>query len=150
MAFSPEYDSLIASVKSLFAEGSFGFTFTLEANAPDFRATNGRANIQEAVFALGAQTFTYRMGIKVPWEFRWKGDEPGCEIRIKTASRCDPVAFDGPWALFKVFDAAQAGSGRVYWDFPCGFTYRAEYGLKGDFLGRGHFRSLRLPERLCQ
>ncbi len=150
MAFSPEYDSLIAAVKTLFAEGTFGLSFTLEANAPDFRATNGRANISEAVFALGAQNFTYRMGIKVPWEFRWKGDEPGCEIRIKTASRCDPVALDGPWALFKVFDAGQTGGGRVYWDFPCGFTYRAEYGLKGDFLGRGHFKSIRLPERLCQ
>jgi hypothetical protein len=116
----------------------------LEADAPDFQ------KIQEAAFTLGTNKFPYRMGQKMRWEFRWTGNEPGAELRITVASRCDPVAFEGPWALFKIFDVAGVKGRKVYWDFPCGLNYRAEYGLIGDFLARGHFKGLRLPERLCQ
>ncbi|MCI0330478.1 MAG: type VI secretion system membrane subunit TssM [candidate division Zixibacteria bacterium] len=152
MLFSPEYDSLAARVKNLFSGDAMGLLFTLEGDAKNFRAVSGRGVVQEALFTLGSQPpFAYRMGMRIPWEFVWKPGEPGCELALKVQGfRCEPKTFSGPWALFRLFDEATLEAGRAAWDFDCGgFTCRAEYGLKGDFLERGHFKALKLPEKIC-
>ena len=129
-----------------------GLAFTLEADARNFRPTSDRGVVQEAQLTLGAQPpFAYRMGVKIPWDFMWKPSDPNCELSLKVQGlRCEPKSFTGPWALFRLFDQGVAQGGSVYWDFDCGgFAYRAEYGLKGDFLQRGHFQSFKLPEKIC-
>jgi len=152
MRFSVEYDSLAARAKNLFPGEQVGLAFILEADAPHFRAVSGRGVVQEALFILGSQpAFAYRMGVKIPWEFMWKPGDPNCELVLKAKDlRCEPKSFAGHWALFRLFDEAKFEAGRAAWDFDCGgFTFRAEYGLKGDFLERGHFKSFQLPEKIC-
>jgi len=73
MHFSTEYDSLAATVKGLYAGGELGFLFTLEADAHDFKPLSGRGGVQEALFTLGKEpSFSYKMGVRFPWEFQWK------------------------------------------------------------------------------
>lgn len=153
MRFSPDYDSLAAQAKNLFSGVDLSFSFTLEADAPHFRALSGRGVVQEAQFSLGSQPpFSYRMGVKVPWQFQWKAVDPNTELSLKVQNlRCDPKSYSGPWALFRLFDEAKLDAGQAAWDFNCGgFTYRAEYSLDGAFLARGHFKNLKLPEKICQ
>ena len=66
--------------------------------------------LAEAQLDIGGTTLRFAHGATVPRQIDWNGREGQLAIRLQVTSvdgRRDALQFDGPWALFRLFDAGQ-------------------------------------------
>ncbi|OJB06779.1 type VI secretion protein IcmF [Burkholderia ubonensis] len=72
------------------------------------------SQISEAQLIIGEQTLRYAHGMTSPQRIDWNGRSTRLAIQIQLKSvdgRLNTLQFDGPWALFRFFDAGQAVGG---------------------------------------
>ncbi|WP_323123569.1 type VI secretion system membrane subunit TssM [Burkholderia alba] len=70
--------------------------------------------VSEAQLTVGGQTLRYAHGMTSPQRIDWNGQNTKLAIQLQLKSvdgRLSTLQFGGPWALFRFFDAGQAGSG---------------------------------------
>ncbi|MDN7592094.1 type VI secretion system membrane subunit TssM [Burkholderia seminalis] len=70
--------------------------------------------VSEAQLTVGGQTLRYAHGMTSPQRIDWNGQNTKLAIQLQLKSvdgRLSTLQFEGPWALFRFFDAGQAGSG---------------------------------------
>lgn len=74
--------------------------FTIEPALLDSRATVSRLEV-------GSREIEYRHGPQRPTDFTWPGNDPDQSVRLTVSDfngRSRSISFDGPWALFRMFD----------------------------------------------
>ncbi|KVN21660.1 type VI secretion protein IcmF [Burkholderia pyrrocinia] len=72
------------------------------------------SQISEAQLIVGGQTLRYAHGMASPQRIDWNGQSARLAIQLQLKSvdgRLNTLQFDGPWALFRFFDAGQAAGG---------------------------------------
>ncbi|KWB12309.1 type VI secretion protein IcmF [Burkholderia cepacia] len=72
------------------------------------------SQISEAQLIIGEQTLRYAHGMTSPQRIDWNGQSTRLAIQLQLKSvdgRLNTLQFDGPWALFRFFDAGQASGG---------------------------------------
>ncbi|VWC16408.1 type VI secretion system membrane subunit TssM [Burkholderia lata] len=72
------------------------------------------SQISEAQLIIGGQTLRYAHGMTSPQRIDWSGQNSrlAVELQLKSVDgRLNTLQFDGPWALFRFFDAGQAAGG---------------------------------------
>jgi type VI secretion system protein ImpL len=72
------------------------------------------SQISEAQLIVGGQTLRYAHGMTSPQRIDWSGQGTKLAIQLQLKSvdgRLSTLQFDGPWALFRFFDAGQAAGG---------------------------------------
>ncbi|KVS53630.1 type VI secretion protein IcmF [Burkholderia cepacia] len=70
--------------------------------------------LSEAQLTIGGQTLRYAHGVTTPRRIDWSGQSNRLAIQLQLKSvdgRLSTLQFDGPWALFRFFDAGQAAGG---------------------------------------
>jgi type VI secretion system protein ImpL len=91
--------------QAFFSQGQFGFGMILRPLGMD-------ANVLEATLDIDGQIVSYAHGMGSPISVQWPGPRRGVSARLTmrgTDGREDTIAFEGPWALFRLYDAGQAG-----------------------------------------
>ncbi|SMF98895.1 type VI secretion system membrane subunit TssM [Burkholderia singularis] len=72
------------------------------------------SQLSEAQLTIGGQTVRYAHGITTPQRVDWNGQSGKLAITLQLKSvdgRLTSLQFNGPWALFRFFDAGQAVGG---------------------------------------
>ncbi|WP_126284136.1 type VI secretion system membrane subunit TssM [Burkholderia stagnalis] len=72
------------------------------------------SQIAEAQLTVGGQTLRYAHGMTSPQRIDWNGQSAKLAIQLQLKSvdgRLTALQFNGPWALFRFFDAGQAVGG---------------------------------------
>ncbi|MBN3816132.1 type VI secretion system membrane subunit TssM [Paraburkholderia sp. Se-20369] len=72
------------------------------------------SQISEAQLIVGGQTLRYAHGMTSPHRIDWNGQDTKLAIQLQLKAvdgRLNTIQFDGPWALFRFFDAGQAAGG---------------------------------------
>lgn len=72
------------------------------------------SQLSEAQLSVGGQTLRYAHGVTSPQRIDWTNQNTRLAIQLQLKSvdgRLSSLQFDGPWALFRFFDAGQAGGG---------------------------------------
>lgn len=91
--------------QAFFSQGQFGFGMILRPLGMD-------ANVLEATLDIDGQIVSYAHGMGSPISVQWPGPRRGVSARLTmrgTDGREDTIAFEGPWALFRLYDAGLAG-----------------------------------------
>jgi type VI secretion system protein ImpL len=71
------------------------------------------ASIMEAVLDIDGQTIRYSHGVPQVMKVDWPGPRGGSHARLTLrmlSGQVEGVSFDGPWALFRMYDAASPKS----------------------------------------
>jgi type VI secretion system protein ImpL len=72
------------------------------------------SQLSEAQLSVGGQTLRYAHGVTSPQRIDWTNQNTRLAIQLQLKSvdgRLSSLQFDGPWALFRFFDAGQAAGG---------------------------------------
>ena len=154
MALSGSYQDAIAAarkIRNVVAGTGLNVSFTLIARATQFK------NAQEATFALGGKSFSYKMGGErrddVTWGAAGGGD---CSLSIIPLSgqQAQPLRDAGDWGLFRMLDRARLQGNAISWTLggSSGVSTTAGYELSGpaaNFIQTGHFAAFKCPAKAC-
>jgi type VI secretion system protein ImpL len=91
--------------QAFFLQGSFGFRMMIRPVALDPR-------VLEATLDIDGQVITYAHGMSSPISVQWPGPRRGVSAKLTMRGvdgSEDTLVFEGPWALFRLYDAGQAG-----------------------------------------
>jgi|GEM_PF-1734652 len=91
--------------QAFFLQGNFGFRMMVRPLALD-------AKVLEAVLDIDGQVITYAHGMGTPISIQWPGPQRGVSAKLTMRGvdgSEDTLVFDGPWALFRLYDAGHAG-----------------------------------------
>lgn len=91
--------------QAFFPQNSFGFRMIVRPLALD-------AKVLEATLDIDGQVISYAHGMGSPTSVQWPGPRRGVSARLTMRGvdgSEDTLFFEGPWALFRLYDAGQAG-----------------------------------------
>ncbi|MBB5413876.1 type VI secretion system protein ImpL [Paraburkholderia sp. HC6.4b] len=72
------------------------------------------SQLSDAQLSVAGQTLRFAHGVTSPHRIDWSGQNTPLAIRLQVKAvdgRMTTLQFDGPWALFRFFDAGQAAGG---------------------------------------
>lgn len=93
-----------AQIRDTFFDGNDRLAFSMI-----IRPISLSSSILEAVLDIDGQTISYSHGSTQPTRMEWPGPRGGVYVRLtfNTADgKTETVSFDGPWALFRLYDAS--------------------------------------------
>jgi type VI secretion system protein ImpL len=70
----------------------------------DLRAVELDPALQELVLDVDGQTYRFAPGNTAPVTLSWPSPRVASQVRLSAASGGEPLLFEGPWALFRLFD----------------------------------------------
>jgi type VI secretion system protein ImpL len=70
----------------------------------DLRAIEFSEGLKELSFDIDGQVTKFTAGASQPVSLQWPGARLSSQIRIQATAGAPPMVFEGPWALFRLFD----------------------------------------------
>lgn len=92
----------------------------------EFRPADMDTSISKMLLNVDGQELPYQFGPSVPKSVQWPGPGGTNQIRLQVTIKDPPkdaqLLFEGPWALFRMFDKAQIEQGNVPEKFRATFS----------------------------